>query len=157
MEPAMSGHRLKFEHFEILTDEQGSPSRLGPGGMGATFRAYDTRLRKNVALKIINERLLADASSRKRFFNEARAAALIDHPNVARVLYLCPENADEAFFTMELVEGESLASRIARHGPMPPGEALLLLRPIADALTALGEQRLVHRDVKPENIMIARA
>ncbi|HYR58468.1 MAG TPA: serine/threonine-protein kinase, partial [Chthoniobacteraceae bacterium] len=153
----MAGQQLQFEHFEIATDELGSPVRLGPGGMGTTFKAYDTRLRKSVALKIINEPLLADASSRRRFFNEARAAALIDHPNVARVLYLCPEQADKCFFAMELVEGESLASRVARYGPLPPGEALLLLRAVADALGALGEHRLVHRDIKPDNIMIARA
>ena len=153
----MPAQPLHFEHFDILADELGSPIRLGPGGMGTTFRAYDTRLRKVVALKVINERLLADPSRRRRFFNEARAAALIDHANVARVLYLCPEQAGECFFAMELVDGESLAGRVARHGPLPSGEALLLLRAVADALGALGEHRLVHRDIKPENIMIARA
>src|SRR5437867_1084622 len=139
----MSAGAIQYEHFQIETDERGSPVRLGPGGMGTTFRAFDTRLRRPVALKIINERLLADGNSRRRFFNEARAAALIDHPNVARVLYLCPENASECFFAMELVEGESLASRVAREGALPPGEALSVLRAVADALTALGELRLV--------------
>src|SRR3954466_8256411 len=105
---------LQFGHFDVLTDEFGVPIRLGHGGMGTTFRAYDRHLRRNVALKIINDRLLAETSSRRRFFNEARAAALIDHPNVARVIYLCPEDAEECFFAMELVKGESLASRIAR-------------------------------------------
>ncbi len=147
---------LVFDHFEVLTDELGAPVRLGPGGMGTTYRAFDTRLRKNVALKLISEQLLQDPTSRLRFFNEARAAALIDHPNVARVLYLCPEDAPQYFFAMELVEGESLASRVARHGPVSPRDALQLLRPVADALTALGEHHLVHRDIKPENIMIAR-
>src|SRR4051794_29609334 len=101
---------LQFEHFEVLTDELGLPIRLGHGGMGTTFRAYDRRLRRQVALKIINQCLLAEKEHRHRFFNEARAAALIDHPNVARVIYLCPEDAAECFFAMELVEGESLAS-----------------------------------------------
>jgi serine/threonine protein kinase/formylglycine-generating enzyme required for sulfatase activity len=147
---------LVFDHFEVLTDELGAPVRLGPGGMGTTYRAFDTRLRKQVALKLISDQLLKDPTSRLRFFNEARAAALIEHPNVARVLYLCPENAPQYFFAMELVDGESLASRVARHGPLSPSEALQLLRPVADALTALGEHHLVHRDIKPENIMIAR-
>src|SRR3954466_4311076 len=147
---------LVFDHFEVLTDELGAPVRLGPGGMGTTYRAFDTRLRQHVALKIISDQLLKDPTSRLRFFNEARAAALIDHPNVARVLYLCPENAPQYFYAMELVDGESLASRVARHGPLSPSEALLLLRPVADALTALGEHHLVHRDIKPENIMIAK-
>jgi serine/threonine-protein kinase len=123
--------------------------------MGTTFRAYDLRLRKSVALKIINEHTLSEPSARRRFFHEARAAALIDHPHVARVLYLCPENAPECFFAMELVEGESLAQRVSRHGPIEPAEALRLLRPLADVLGVLEEHGLVHRDIKPENIMIA--
>lgn len=147
----------RFEHFEILTDAQGSPVRLGPGGMGTTYRAYDLHLRRLVALKIINDAILADPTARRRFFNEARAAALVDHPNVARVLYLCPETAPECFFAMELVEGESLAQRVSRLGPMPAPEALQLLRPIADALVTLEEHGLVHRDIKPENIMIANS
>ena len=93
---------LVFDHFEVLTDDLGAPIRLGPGGMGTTYRAFDTRLRKHVALKLISEQLLQDPTSRLRFFNEARAAALIDHPNVARVLYLCPEDAE----ALQVTEGE---------------------------------------------------
>ncbi len=150
----MPGQPLQYEHFEILVDEEGRPRRLGKGGMGATFRAYDTRLRRPVALKIINERALAQASMRRRFFNEARAAALIDHPHVARVLYLCPEEAEECFFAMELIEGESLADLVAWRGPRPADEALALLRPVVEALGALAAEHLVHRDLKPGNIMV---
>ncbi len=147
----------RFEHFEILKDDKGELVKLGPGGMGTTYRAYDLHLRKLVALKIINDRTLPDPSARRRFFNEARAAASIDHPNVARVIYLCPEDAAECSFAMELVEGETLARRITDHGPLAPGEALVLLRPIADALIALGARALVHRDIKPENIMSTKS
>ena len=152
----MSGKISRFEHFEILKDVNGELDKLGPGGMGTTYRAYDLHLRKKVALKIINDRTLADPSARRRFFNEARAAASIDHPNVARVIFLCPEDAVDCSFAMELVEGETLARRIVQQGPFAPGEALASLRPIADALTALGARGLVHRDIKPENIMMTR-
>ena len=153
----MSAHRLQFEHFEVEMDEHGSPVRLGGGGMGTTFKAFDTRRRKHVALKIINEHLLADQKIRRRFFNEARAAANLEHPNVVRVDHVSSEDAETCFFAMEWVDGESLHERVKKGGPLPPREALLLLRAVADALSALGEQRLVHRDIKPENIMIARA
>ncbi|MEA3207379.1 MAG: eukaryotic-like serine/threonine-protein kinase [Chthoniobacter sp.] len=153
----MSAKVSRFEHFEILKDENGELVKLGPGGMGTTYRAYDLHLRKLVALKIINDRTLADPTARRRFFNEARAAASIDHPNVARVIFLCPETAVDCSFAMELVEGETLAKRISQNGPLGPGEALALLRPIADALIALGARGLVHRDIKPENIMTTRS
>ena len=83
--------------------------------------------------------------------NEARAVSNLDHPNVVRVDYVCSDDAEECFYAMEWVDGESLGQRVKNSG------ALLLLRAVADALTVLGEQRLVHRDIKPDNIMIARA
>ncbi len=147
---------LRYEHYEVQTDESGSPLRLGAGGMGTTYRAFDTRLKRVVALKIINNSLLATQESKRRFLNEARAAALLDHPNIARVFHVSDETAQECFFTMELVEGESLGSRVTRYGPLPAGEALLTLRPIAEALGALAERSLVHRDLKPDNIMLVR-
>ncbi len=152
----MSGPVSRYEHFEILKDEEGEPMKLGLGGMGTTYRAYDLNLRKVVALKLINERALSDPTARRRFFNEARAAASIDHPNVARVIFLCPEDAVQCCFAMELVEGETLARRIAQQGVMSAADALTTLRPIADALIALGARGLVHRDIKPENIMTTR-
>ena len=153
----MPSPRLHYEHFEILVNDDGSPVRLGRGGMGTTYKAFDTRRRKHVALKIIDDRLLADQTSCRRFFNEARAASNLDHPNVVRVDYVCSEDAEECFYAMEWVDGESLGARVKQSGALPPREALLLLRAVADALTVLGEQRLVHRDIKPDNIMIARA
>jgi len=152
----MTGTASRFEHFEILKDENGELMKLGLGGMGTTYRAYDLHLRKLVALKIINERTVAEPTARRRFFNEARAAASIDHPNVARVIFLCPEDAVQCSFAMELVEGETLARRIVQQGVMSAADALRTLRPIADALVALGTRALVHRDIKPENIMTTR-
>ena len=153
----MPTQRLHFEHFEIQTNDDGSLVKLGRGGMGTTYKAFDTRRRKHVALKVIDDKLLADRTSRRRFFNEARAASNLDHPNVVRVDYVCSDDAPECFYAMEWVDGVSLGERVKKSGALPPREALLLLRAVADALTVLGEQRLVHRDIKPDNIMIARA
>ncbi len=89
----MPAQHLHYEHFNILEEDDGTPVRLGRGGMGTTYKAFDTRRRKHVALKIIDERLLADRISRRRFFNEARAASNLDHPNVVRVDYVCAEDA----------------------------------------------------------------
>ena len=110
----------------------------------------------HVNLEIWYNSLLATQESKRRFLNEARAAALLDHPAIARVFHVSDETAQECFFTMELVEGESLGSRVSRYGPLPAGEALLTLRPIAEALGALAERSLVHRDLKPDNIMLVR-
>jgi serine/threonine protein kinase len=106
-------------------DEHGSPVRLGRGGMGTTYKAFDTQRRKHVALKVIGERLLADATSRRRFFNEARAASNLDHPNVVRVDYVCSNDAEECFYAMEWVDGESLGERVKNSVALPTREALL--------------------------------
>ena len=135
-------------------DAAGAPIRLGPGSMGTTYRALDTLLRRRVALKVIDERLLANPVSRRRFFNEARSAAQLEHPSIARVLYLSPEDARVCFFAMELVEGETLGARIDRLGPLRPKTALRLLRQVVEALTCLGRNRIVHRDIKPDNVML---
>ena len=154
----MPDRRLHFEHFEIQTNDDGSLVKLRRGGRGTTCKAFETRRRKHVALKIIADKLLADRTSRRRFFNEARAAPNLDHPNVVRADYVCSDDAAECFYAMEWVDGESLGERVKSSGALPPREALLLLlRAVADALTVLEEQRLVHRDINPGNIMIARA
>ena len=153
----MNGVPLRYGHFEVEMDAQGQPIRLGPGGMGLTYRAIDLHLRKRVALKVIADRLVASPSSRRRFFNEARTVAQLDHPNIARVLYLSPEEAKVCFFAMELVEGETLGQLTARAGRFPPQDALRLLRPVIGALEYLARHQIVHRDIKPENIMRANA
>ncbi|MEA3207382.1 MAG: eukaryotic-like serine/threonine-protein kinase [Chthoniobacter sp.] len=150
----MAGPTLNYEHFQIETDGNGTPVELDSTGVGITYRAYDTRLRKTVALKIVNRELLADENNRKRFLNEARAAAALDHPNIARVIHLCPVDAPEFYYAMELVDGESLAQRIEREGPLPVAEALRALRPLTDVLIVLGNHRLVHRDIQPANIIL---
>lgn len=148
--------RLQYHHFEIETDDKGHPVKLGAGGMGTTYKAYDTRLMCPAVVKVINDALLDRPEIRKRFFNEARAAARLKQENIARVLYCSPEDADVCFFAMEFIEGETLYSRITKGGPMESGEALNLLRGMVLALQAMGDEALIHRDIKPHNIMVEK-
>src|SRR6266550_4375624 len=118
-------------------------SMLGAGGMGEVYRARDTRLNRDVALKILPELFAADPDRLARFEREAQALAVLNHPNIAAVY-----GFEDRALVMELVEGETLAERIAR-GPIPLEEALPLARQIADALEAAHQQGIVHRDLKP--------
>lgn len=150
----MDGPALIYEHFQIETDSSGAPVVLESSGQVKTFRALDTRLRQPVALKVVARALLTDENIRKRFLNEARAAAALSHPNIARVLHLCPPDSPDFYYAMELVEGESLAQRIAEKGRLPVAQALATLRPITAVLDLLGHQRFVHRDIQPANIIL---
>jgi eukaryotic-like serine/threonine-protein kinase len=131
--------------YEIL-------SALGAGGMGEVYRARDTRLDRDVAIKILPEAVAADAERIARFQREAKVLASLNHPNIAIVHGL--EHADGAYaLVMELVEGEDLAQRIVR-GAMPLDEALPIAKQIAEALEAAHEQGIIHRDLKPANIKL---
>jgi eukaryotic-like serine/threonine-protein kinase len=127
-------------------------SRLGAGGMGEVFRARDTRLNRDVALKVLPESFAADADRIARFTREAQALAALNHPHIAQI-HGFEESDGVRALVMELVEGEDLAERIAR-GPIPVDEALAIARQIADALAAAHEQGIIHRDLKPANIKL---
>src|SRR6478672_670946 len=115
--------RISFDHYQTLTREDGSPIELGRGAMGITYKAFDTNLRVNVALKVINSKLLESSIAQQRFLREARAAAQLRHPNVASVFHL--GTSDNAFYyAMEFVDGETLESFIRREGPVSPVMAL---------------------------------
>jgi hypothetical protein len=115
--PAIAG--LKFEHYQVLIREDGTPFELGRGGMGVTYKAIDINLRSVVALKVINPRFIADELVRRRFVREARAAASIRHPNVASVFHL-GQSGDSFFYAMEFVKGEPLDRALARIGRFEP-------------------------------------
>jgi serine/threonine protein kinase/tetratricopeptide (TPR) repeat protein len=143
----------RFDHYELLTDGDGRPIELGRGAMGVTYRAFDSNLRCSVALKVINARFLNDEAVRLRFVREARAAAQLRHPNVASVFHLGTKNGDY-FYAMEFVEGETLEQLIRRQGPMPAASALDIVDQVAAALEAAHKEQIVHRDIKPGNIML---
>ena len=144
---------LKYDHFEVEVGADGFPIELGAGAMAITYRARDTVLHSVVALKVIDRSVAQDPRARSRFLREARAAAQIRHPNVARVSHY-GEQDGECFYVMELVEGETLETRVRRDGPMPLALALEVIEQAARALAAAEACGVVHRDIKPSNIML---
>ncbi|MBV9274953.1 MAG: protein kinase [Verrucomicrobia bacterium] len=143
----------RFEHYELLKQPDGTPVELGRGAMGVTYRALDLNLRCPVALKVINARYLKDESARLRFVREARAAARLRHPNVASVFHLGTRNGDY-FYAMEYVEGETVDQLIKRKGPLPAALAVDIVDQVAAALEAAHKEEIVHRDIKPGNILV---
>src|SRR5213594_3725326 len=144
---------LKYAHFEVEVGVDGFPVELGAGAMAITYRARDTVLNSVVALKVIDRRVAQNPGARSRFLREARAAAQIHHPNVARVSHY-GEQDGECFYVMELVEGETLEMRVRRDGPMPLALALEVTEQAARALVAAEACGVAHRDIKPSNIML---
>ena len=120
--------------------------------MGEVYRARDTKLNRDVALKILPELSLPDPDRLARFKREAQVLASLNHPNIAAI-YGFEDSSGVPALVLELVEGETLADRIVR-GPMPIHEALPVARQIAEALEAAREQGVIHRDLKPANIKL---
>jgi Tol biopolymer transport system component len=127
-------------------------SLIGEGGMGQVYRATDTKLKRQVAIKILPPSLAADHDRLARFQREAEVLASLNHPNIAHIHGL-EESAGGTSLVMELVEGEDLSQRLAR-GAIPLDEALLIAKQITDALEAAHEHGVIHRDLKPANIKI---
>jgi serine/threonine protein kinase len=143
----------RFDHYELVAGEGGAPVELGRGAMGVTYKAFDINLHCPVTLKVISERYLGDESARLRFLREARAAASVHHPNVASVFHL-GRTGQDYFYAMEFVEGETLEKLIKRSGRLEVKLALEIATEVAAGLAAVHEQNLVHRDIKPTNIMV---
>src|SRR5262245_30404847 len=116
--------------------------------MGEVYRARDSKLKRDVALKVLPADVAADPERLARFQREAEVLASLNHPNIAQIFGL-----EESALVMELVEGEDLSQRIAR-GPLPVDEALPSARQIADALEAAHQQGIIHRDLKPANVKV---
>jgi serine/threonine-protein kinase len=127
-------------------------AQIGEGGMGQVFRATDTKLNRDVALKVLPDSFANDADRLARFTREAQTLAALNHPNIAGI-YGIEESDGVRALVMELVEGEDLSQRIARRA-IPLEEALLIARQIAEALEAAHEQGIIHRDLKPANIKV---
>jgi len=128
---------------------------LGQGGMATIYRALDTQLGREVALKLLRPEYLRDPDFSSRFRQEAQSAASLSHPNVVTV-YDYGEDPSGPFIVMELVDGEDLATIMRRNGPLPPAQAARIAAAVARALAAAHGRGLVHRDVKPGNVLIGR-
>src|SRR5580765_833340 len=127
-------------------------AQIGEGGMGQVYRARDTKLNRDVALKLLPDSFASDPDRLARFTREAQTLALLNHPNIAHIHGL-EESGGVRTLVMELVDGEDLAQRLVR-GPIPVDEALPIARQIAEALEAAHEQGIIHRDLKPANIKV---
>ena len=135
----------KLAHYEIIES-------VGAGGMGEVYRARDTKLGRDVAIKVLPEEFSRDKERLDRFEREAHLLAQLNHPNIA-TLHGLEESGGQKFLVMELVEGETLAERVA-HGAIPIDEALPLFVQIAEGLEAAHGKGIIHRDLKPANIKI---
>jgi len=129
---------------------------VGHGGMGVLFEACDERLRRTVAIKVLNRALSSNATARRRFIREARAAAAVNHPNVVTI-YAVEEHVNLPFIVMEFVPGNSLRERLRAQRQLDPLTALSISAQIAAGLAAAHAQGVIHRDVKPGNVMIESA
>src|SRR5499433_1625022 len=125
---------------------------LGKGGMGEVYRARDTKLKRDVAIKILPDEFSRDADRVSRFQREAEVLAALNHPNIAAI-YDLQEASGSRYLVLELVEGETLADRIAR-GRIPVEEALDIAKSICEALEAAHEKGIIHRDLKPANVKV---
>jgi serine/threonine protein kinase len=126
------------------------------GGMGEVYRALDLRLGRPVALKLLAPEIADDERFRERFLRESRLAASLDHPNVLPI-YEAGEFAGRLFIAMRFVEGTDLRHLLRQSAPLDPERALALIAPVAGTLDAAHARGLVHRDVKPANVLISRA
>jgi serine/threonine protein kinase len=139
-----TGDRLG--HYEIV-------GHLGSGGMGEVYRARDTNLDREVAVKVLPAELSGDAERLARFEREARLLAQLDHTNIAAIHGL-DRDGDTTFLVMQLASGETLGERIGG-APMEAAEAAEIARQIAEGMEAAHERGIIHRDLKPANVMVA--
>src|SRR5687768_16278746 len=136
-----------------LAGEYSLQRELGRGGMGVVYLARDVQIDRDVAIKVLPTHLARDAEAHDRFLREARTAAELSHPNIVPI-HRVGEARGFVFFAMSYVEGETLGERLRARGPFPPADASRVLREVAWALAYAHGRGIVHRDVKPDNIML---
>ncbi len=134
-----------LSHYKVL-------EKIGQGGMGEVYRAEDTNLSREVAIKVLPEQFTQDPQRLARFEREAKLLAQLNHPNIAAI-YGLEEAEGVRFLALELVPGETLAERVAK-GPVPVEEALEICRQIAEGVEAAHEKGIIHRDLKPANVKV---
>ncbi len=144
-------------HPEMLgrVDEFDVEEKIGQGGMGIVFRGFDRSLNRPVAIKVMAPHLGANGAARKRFAREAQAAAAVVHPHVVPI-YRVNSSPERPYIAMGLVDGRSLQDHVARHGPLDTKDIVRISIQVADGLSAAHRQGLVHRDMKPANILLEK-
>ncbi len=134
-----------ISHYKVL-------EKIGEGGMGVVYRATDTKLNRDVALKILPEQFASDSQRMGRFQREAEVLASLDHPNIGQI-YGIEEAGQTKALVLQLIEGPTLADKIAQ-GPIPVEDALKIALQMAEGVEAAHEKGVIHRDLKPANIKI---
>jgi serine/threonine protein kinase len=137
----------------LLSGRYRLDAQIGSGGMSTVYRAFDTVLERPVAIKLMHREIASDSDQLERFRREARAVAQLNHPHIVQVID-AGEDDNTPFIVLEYVEGETLKERIRRHGRLPVGESVAYAIEVARALGAAHERAIVHRDVKPQNVLV---
>ena len=133
-------------HYEIVAE-------LGRGGMGVVYKGYEPALNRFVAIKELSPSLAHDPQLVERFLREARSMAALNDPHIIQIYFIGQEN-DQPFFVMEFVEGESLSGLLKREGRLQPEVALKILHQTAQGLATAHDRGVIHRDIKPGNLML---
>ena len=138
---------------QVLSANYELESEVGRGGMGIVYCARDRRLKREIAIKVLPPELSFRADIRQRFLREAETAAQLNHPNIVPI-YTVEEKDNLVYFVMAYIKGDNLGQRLQQHGPMPPVEVRRILREVAEALAYAHNRNVIHRDIKPDNIII---
>src|SRR5437762_5873534 len=138
---------------QVLSANYELESEVGRGGMGIVYCARDRRLKREIAIKVLPPELAFRADIKSRFLREAETAAQLNHPNIVPI-YTVEEKDNLVYFVMALIAGENLGTHLAHTGAMPPVEVRRILREVADALAFAHHRNVIHRDIKPDNILL---
>src|SRR6202162_2498486 len=151
--PISPSDELGTHVANVLSANYELENEIGRGGMGIVYCARDKRLKREIAVKVLPPELSFRADIRQRFLREAETAAQLNHPNIVPI-YTVEERDNLVYFVMAYIKGDNLGQRLQQHGPMPPVEVRRILREVADALAYAHHRNVIHRDIKPDNIIL---